>query len=273
MPDLRFPESFLWGAATAAHQVEGQNLNNDWWEFEHAESTPCVEPSGDACDSFHRWPQDVDLVASLGLGAYRFSVEWSRIEPEEGEWSVAALEHYRTICALCRERGLLPIVTFNHFTIPRWLARRGGWEAPDAPETFARYCERAVSHLGDLVGWACTINEPNIVSFVGYRLGIFPPAVQDEKRHHTVSEALCRAHRLGAEALRSGRGDFPVGLTLSMTDYQAADGGEENLKEMRHEAEDVFLAATDGDDFVGVQTYSRARIGPSRTLPPDPAVA
>lgn len=273
MPTLSFPDGFLWGAATAAHQVEGQNLNSDWWEFEHAPSTPCVESSGDACDSFHRWHEDVDLVASLGLGAYRFSVEWSRIEPEEGEWSIAALDHYREMCARCRERDLEPIVTFNHFTLPRWLSRRGGWEAPDAPEAFARFCGRAVSHLGDLVGWACTINEPNIVSFVGYRLGIFPPAVQDEKRHKAVSEALCRAHRLGAEALRSGRGDFPVGLTLSMSDYQAVEGGEENLERFRRDAEDVFLEATGGDDFVGVQCYSRVRLGPSGTLPPEAGVA
>jgi hypothetical protein len=85
-----FPDGFLWGAATAAHQIEGGNVNNDWWAFEHAPGTPCTEPSGDACDSWHRWPEDLELLAELGFGAYRFSLEWSRIEPEEGEWSVAA---------------------------------------------------------------------------------------------------------------------------------------------------------------------------------------
>lgn len=269
---MTFPEGFVWGAATAAHQVEGQNLNSDWWEFEHAKSTPCAEPSGDACDSWHRWPEDVDLVASLGFGAYRFSVEWGRVEPEDGEWSLAALDHYRAMCARCHERALVPVVTFNHFTIPLWLSRRGGWEAPGAPEAFARFCERIVSHLGDLVGWGCTINEPNIVSFMGYRFGIFPPAVQDGVRHQAVTEALCRAHRLATDALRSGPGEFPVGLTLFMADYQAVEGGEHNLERARHEMEDVFLEATAGDDFVGVQTYSRTRMGPAGMLPPEDGV-
>ena len=152
VPGLAFPDGFLWGTATAAHQIEGGNVNNDWWMFEHDPSGPCLESSGDGCDSWHRWPEDLDLVASLGLGAYRFSLEWSRIEPEEGEWSSAALEHYRALCAGCRDRGILPVVTFHHFTTPRWLAARGGWESPDAPARFARFCERTVGRLGDLIG-------------------------------------------------------------------------------------------------------------------------
>ena len=174
-PMIEFPEGFLWGTATAAHQIEGGNVNNDWWAFEHDPDSGCVESSGDACDSFHRWREDVDLVADLGLGAYRFSLEWSRIEPAEGEWSVAALDHYRRICAACLGRGIQPVVTFHHFTTPLWLAARGGWEAPDAPERFARFCERAVAHLGDLIGWGCTLNEPNVVGVMGYTMGAFPP--------------------------------------------------------------------------------------------------
>lgn len=266
MAALSFPEGFLWGTATAAHQVEGQNVNNDWWAYEHTEKSPCVCSSGDACDSWHRWAHDVELVASLGFRAYRFSLEWSRIEPAQGEWSRANLDHYRAICATCLEHGIVPVVTFNHFTIPRWLSDRGGWEANDAPERFAGFCERAAAHLGDLVGWACTINEPNVVSVVGYELGIFPPGVRDGSRSKSVSEALCRAHRLAVDALRSGPGEFPVGLTLSMTDYQAAAGGERELERIRHDSEDVFLEATAGDDFVGVQTYSRSRIGPDGVL-------
>src|SRR4051794_41589756 len=95
MADVTFPEGFVWGTATAAHQIEGGNWNNDWWAWEHAEATPCVEPSGDACDSWHRWAQDVALCAGLGVGSYRFSLEWSRIEPAPGEWSTAAIDHYR----------------------------------------------------------------------------------------------------------------------------------------------------------------------------------
>ncbi len=272
MPTISFPDGFLWGTATAAHQVEGGNVNNDWWDFEHAEGSPCVESSGDGCDSWHRWPDDLDLVASLGFGAYRFSLEWSRIEPEEGEWSRASLDHYRRICAGCHERGILPVVTFHHFTSPRWLAARGGWEAPDAPERFARFCEHAGGYLGDLMSRACTLNEPNVIGLMGYLVGVFPPGVSDVDRRRKVNDAMCRAHRLSVEALRGAPGDFPVGLTLSMSDYQAVAGGEERRDRIRRSSEDVFLEATAGDDFVGVQTYSRTRIGPEGTLGAEPGV-
>src|SRR5690606_19595518 len=123
-----FPEGFVWSSATAAHQIEGGNWNNDWWEWENRPGTIVAEPSGDACDSWNRWEEDADLVASLGLGAYRFSVEWSRIEPEAGLWSTATLERYRRQCEGLRERGIDPVVTLHHFTTPRWVAARGSWE-------------------------------------------------------------------------------------------------------------------------------------------------
>ena len=269
---ITFPDGFIWGTATAAHQIEGGNFGNDWWAFEHAPGTPCAESSGDACDSWHRWSEDLDLVASLGLGSYRFSLEWSRIEPAQGEWSTAALDHYRRICAGCHERGLVPVVTFHHFTTPTWLTSSGGWEAPEAPERFARYCERAVAHLGDLIGWGCTINEPNVIGLMGYLLAFFPPGVTDEARWTAVNDSMCRAHRLGIEAVRSGPGDFPVGLTLSMAEWQAVPGGEEKLEEARKPMEDVFLDATQGDDFVGVQTYTRLRFGPKGMMGPEKGV-
>ncbi|MHB8439261.1 MAG: glycoside hydrolase family 1 protein [Acidimicrobiales bacterium] len=270
MTAVRFPDGFVWGTATAAHQIEGGNVNNDWWAFERAPGTPCAESSGDACDSFHRWPDDLDLVRDLGFGAYRFSLEWSRIEPEDGEWSTAALDHYRAVCEGCLARGLVPVVTFHHFTSPRWLARAGGWEAPDTPERFADFCHRSVEVLGDVIGWACTINEPNIVAQMGFEWGVFPPGVTDPDRRVAVNEAMCRAHRLAVAALRSGPGAFPVGLTLSMTDYQPEPGGEEMAAELRRLSEDVYLDSTTGDDFVGVQTYSRVRVGPKGMLPSPP---
>ena len=272
MDNYGFPQDFLWGAATAAHQVEGGNVGNDWWTFEHSSSSGCKESSGDACDSWNRWQQDVDLIASLGLNTYRFSLEWSRIEPEEDEWSKAAVQHYRRICTACLERGITPMVTFHHFTTPRWLADRGGWEASDAPERFARFCAKAVAGLGDVIGWACTINEPNIVAMMGYLLAAFPPGISDEPRHKLVSAALCRAHHLAVEALRSGPGDFPIGLSVSMIDYQAQEGGEECRDQTWYPMEDAFLHAATGDDFLGVQTYTRLRIGPKGLLGNEPGV-
>ncbi len=270
---LKFPDGFLWGAAGAAHQIEGGNTNNDWWDFEHASGSPCVESSGDACDSFHRWSEDIDLVADMGLGSYRFSLEWSRIEPAEGEFSTAALDHYRRMCAACHERNIVPVVTFHHFTSPSWLAARGGFEELDAPDRFARYVERAGAHLGDLIGWACTINEPNVIGAMGYTIGEYPPGVKDDLgRHLAVNEAMVRAHRLSVDALRSGPGTYPVGLTLSMAEIVADEGGEFTRDMAEDILEDTFLRATEGDDFVGVQAYTRMHFGPEGVAPDDPSV-
>jgi beta-glucosidase len=265
---ITFPDGFVWGTATAAHQIEGGNVNNDWWALEHDPTAGCVDVSGDACDSFNRYPEDIALVADLGFSSYRFSLEWSRVEPEEGEFSIVALDHYRRMAATCHEHGVLPVVTFHHFTHPRWLAAAGTWEALHAPDRFARFCERVTAHLGDLIGMACTLNEPNVVATMGWRFGLFPPRVRDRVRRGVVNDALVAAHRKGVEAIRSGPGDAPVGLTLSMTDYQLQPGGEEWLERLRRPSEDVFLEATGGDDFIGVQTYTRMRVGPEGALGP-----
>jgi len=124
-----FPDGFRWGTATAAHQIEGGNWNNDWWQWEHTPGSGCEEPSGDCCDSWNRWPDDVALCRELGFDNYRFSIEWSRIEPEEGEWSSASVARYRALCKALLAAGVDPVVTFHHFTTPRWVAAKGGWTA------------------------------------------------------------------------------------------------------------------------------------------------
>ncbi len=269
-----FPEGFLWGTATAAHQIEGGNTNNDWWVWEHTPGSGCVESSGDACDSLHRWREDVALVSGLGLGAYRFSLEWSSIEPAEGEFSRAALEYYRRLCAACRDDGVVPVVTFHHFTTPRWLSARGGWEAPEAPACFARFVSAATAYLGDLIGWACTINEPNVIGVMGYTRGDFPPGVKDEiGRHLAVNDAMVDAHRLAVDALRSGPGTFPIGMTLSMAELVAEPGGEVVRDAAEEILENRFLRGTEGDDFIGVQCYTRMHFGPEGQAPDDPDVA
>jgi beta-glucosidase len=272
MPGHDFPEGFLWGTATAAHQVEGNNWNNDWWEWEHMPGSPCQEPSADACDHYHRFPCDIRLLADLGFTAYRFSLEWSRIEPDEGEFSRAALDHYRRMCAACLEHGLEAVVTFHHFTTPRWIAARGGWTEPATADLFARFCEHATAHVGDLVGRACTLNEPNIVANFGYRWGVFPPGQRDPELHRRANDVFIAAHRKAVDAIKGGRGDAPVGLTLAMQDMQAADGGEARRDAERRLTEDAFLEAARGDDFIGVQTYTRMRWGPEGVRGPEAGV-
>jgi len=261
-PDGAFPPGFVWGTATAAHQVEGGNWNNDWWAWEHAPGTPCREPSGDACDHFTRYPGDLDLLAELGFTAYRFSLEWSRIEPEDGELSQAALDHYRRMCDACVARGLAPIVTFHHFTTPRWVAARGGWTNAETAELFARFCAKAAPRLADVVTRVCTINEPNIVADIGHRWGVFPPGLRDPAMRLRANEVLLAAHRRAVDAIRTAGVTAPIGLTLAMQDYQAVDGGEAVRDAERRDMEDFFLEGVRGDDYVGVQTYTRVRVGP-----------
>ncbi len=255
---LVFPPDFLWGTATAAHQIEGGNINSDWWVFENKGDSSVAEPSGDACDSYNRWEADLDLVASMGLQSYRFSIEWSRIEPEEGRYSFAERDHYLQICKGARARGLLPVVTFHHFTSPRWFAERGGFEWSEAPERFARYVSFVAETLGPEIALACTINEPNIVAFMGYGFGAFPPGiVNDFERVRSVNATLLEAHHQAVTALRNAPGVFPIGLTLSMAELIALDGGEAARDDFQEMMEDCYLRELQDDDFIGVQCYTR----------------
>jgi len=269
---VQFPDGFEWSTATAAHQIEGGNWNNDWWVWEHAEGTCCTEPSGDACDSWNRWERDVAVLAELGFTAYRFSLEWSRIEPEPGEWSLATLDHYVRLCDGLLQAGVRPTVTFHHFTNPRWIADRGGWTAPDTAARFAEFAHRAAERLGDRMHRACTLNEPNMVAAMGYLMGLFPPgAANDEAGRDAAVTNLVQGHRRSVEAIRAAAPGIPVGITVSMMDYQVAPGGEQAAAEAEA-GEDVFLDAAEGDDFVGVQAYTRMLMGPSGWLGPQPGV-
>lgn len=159
---MSLPKGFLIGAATAAHQVEGNNIHSDYWAQEHMEYTSFNEPSGAACDHYNRYEEDIRLMAEAGLNAYRFSIEWARIEPQPGVFDENEIAHYRKVLECCRANGVEPIVTMHHFTSPRWLIEQGGWEAEATVERFARYCRYVVEQLGDLFTYACTINEANM---------------------------------------------------------------------------------------------------------------
>jgi len=289
---MKFPRGFLWGAATAAHQVEGGNINSDAWLLEHVDGTVYAEPSGDACDHYHRYPEDIALLASLGFNAYRFSIEWARVEPEEGEFSLAQLEHYRRMLAACHEHTIKPVVTLHHFTSPRWVAARGGWESAETARLFARYCEHVAEYLGDLFAIVCTINELNLGivlqqsgflhsddAIVGSRwrraaarvmavepemFSSFPFCVRARSR-----DVLLEAHRRAAQALRSAN-NCAVGMTVAMLDLQAVPGAEDVRDRAAAESQDIFLQAARADDFIGVQCYTRQRIGVGGPLPPEP---
>ncbi len=290
-PVTRFPDGFLWGAATAGHQVEGGNVNADLWPMEWTENSGFIEPSGDACDHYHRYPEDMALLAELGLTAYRFSLEWSRIEPEPGYFSRAALDHYRRMLECCLNLGVVPVVTLNHFTLPRWMAGEGGWLAGRAPEHFARYAAHVAEHLGGLLSWVGTLNEPNLMAMLS-ATGVLPMGAGDRELTDEPLEAkspgvggfdpsryrmgivgadldrMAAAHRAARDAIKSVDDAVTVGWTLALVDLQPAVGGEERWQDARRRGQTDWLAVSADDDFVGVQTYSRTVIGPDGNVPP-----
>jgi beta-glucosidase len=260
--DVRFPHDFSWGTATSAYQIEGGGANTDWWRFEHKEGTIAAEPCGDACDSWRRYEEDLDIVASLGLNSYRFSLEWARVEPSAGVIDEEALTHYRRVLDACYARRIAPVVTLHHFTLPLWVADAGGFEAPEIAGWMARYAGVVAAALGERLAMACTINEPNIVALMGYWASFFPPEVNDWERFVAVNATMRRCHRAMADALRAGPGSYPIGMTLSMAEYEAVDGGDEALASFRHEMEDEYLRGVVDDDFLGVQCYTKHFYGP-----------
>jgi beta-glucosidase len=274
------PPGFLWGTAISGHQSEGGNSNSDAWFMENMTPSMFRERSGDACDSWHRFAEDHRIAARLGFNCYRFGIEWSRIEPNEGHFSNAALDHYGRMLESCRAHGLKPVVTFNHFTVPLWFAMRGGFEAADSPDLFARYCRRVAGHLGGLMHLATTFNEGNIQLLVNLfpqfsaglprgremiaaagralnaprfsRLAFAEPAI--------VTPLMQEAHRKGYDAIKAARPELPVGLTLTTQDIQSV--GDPALAQ-RYRARlygDWPAVARSHADFFGVQAYTRFRV-------------
>lgn len=291
-PRKKFPPGFLWGAATAGHQVEGNNVNSDCWLLENIKPTTYAQRSGDALNGFDLWQTDLDLVRNIGLTSYRFSLEWCRIEPDEGAFSLAMLDHYKRIIEGCRARGIAPIVTFNHFTTPRWFAMRGGWLNPDAPALFARYCDRAARHLAANIDHATTLNEPNLAKLLAF----VAPKGRGEQQRKMLQRAtevtgvakfvagnavnpedipemtrnLLAGHKIGREAIKAVRPNLPVGVSLAIIDDEAAPGGEIRRDAVRNDLYREWLEAARGDDFVGVQNYERTVWGPDGKVAPLP---
>jgi len=280
---VTFPDGFLWGVATAAHQVEGANVSSDAWLMEHLPGSMYREPSGDAVDFYHRYPDDIAVVATLGLNAFRFGVEWARIEPEAGEISRAQLEHYSRVVDTCLGHGIEPIVTLHHFTSPQWLIRKhGGWRSHDTADRFADYAATVMSRLGDRVSWVCTINEANTPlllahygllsakpdkshSLAAKAFGVadadfcpFFPMAGDER----AIEVVGRAHRLAVDSVHAAASGAQAGITLSLQDITAQPGGEEAADNQDEIINRRFLRDMGRvGDFVGVQTYTRLTYG------------
>lgn len=190
--NFKFPEGFLWGAATSAHQVEGNNRNNDWWAWEQAGRVE--NKSGAACDHYNRFREDFDLARDMKHNAHRFSLEWSRIEPEEGRFDAKEIEHYAEVLRALRDRGMSPVVTLLHYTLPLWLSAAGGWENHKVEEYFERFVDRVVREYQDLADIWITLNEPVVHVYKSYILGQWPPGKQDLPAALQVMRRMLRAH-------------------------------------------------------------------------------
>jgi len=222
---LYFSKDFLWGSATSSHQVEGNCKNNNWFQFESAvdeKGHPRIsngQKAGIACDHWNRYKEDIQLMKAVVLNAYRFSVEWSKIEPKPGEFDEAALDHYEQVVDELRTNGIEPMITLHHFTNPIWFEEQGAFLQEDSPEIFARFVECVAGRLGSKVKLWCTINEPTAYAFGGYFIGLFPPAQKNLQTAAIIMRNLLRAHTAAYTTIKKIQPQAHVGLVVVMMIY------------------------------------------------------
>ncbi len=287
---IDFPEGFLWGVSTAAHQVEGGNHNNQWCDWEVRGNIRSGDICGDACDWWNNADGDFDLAQSMGLNALRISVEWSRIEPEEGRWDFQSLARYREMLQALLRRGMAPMVCLHHFTHPMWFEKKGAFLHPEAPALFERFTRQVVSALGDLCQSWVTFNEPNVYAALGYVLGEFPPGRKGEVGNALrVNSAQARAHLLAYRAIHEMQPSAEVGWAQHIAVFEGISVGparwvagllnllfnEGFLKLIEQGGLGFPLSMFDGAgrdvkgscDFVGLNVYSRFHVAFDATHP------
>lgn len=287
---------FLIGAATAAHQVEGNNINSDCWVMENLPHTTYKEPSLDAVQHYERFREDLSLLKEAGGNAFRFTIEWARIEPKKGIIDKEELNHYRNVLEFCHENGITPIVTLHHFSSPKWLIQEGGWESQCTIDYFANYARIIVTELGGLIPYICTINEANIGRQleksrkrrleslqgsdgdvqVGINFDIKERMALSNKEAGEAFEMngedihvfltpktdlgeqiIMKSHQKARETIKELNPDIQVGITFSLHDHQVVVGGEEFAEKEQFEEFIMYLPYLSGDDFFGLQNYSR----------------
>lgn len=287
-PRLTFPKKFLWGAATSAHQVEG-NTHNQWtvWELEHAKTKAVQAPhqwgdldsweyiakeatdpqtyvSGSGADHYSRYEEDFDLLQKMNMNAFRFSVEWSRVEPTEGAWSVEAIEHYKQYVAELKRRGIEPVVTLFHFTLPTWFTALGGFEKRANVKYFLRFADKIIHELGSSVRLVVTINEPEIYAHESYQAGNWPPNATSKRLYLRVLNNLAYAHNQTAQHIHGINRRYKVSIAKNSAYYYAGDDAVLSQKSagiMQYTNDDYFLRkVVKTCDFLGVNYYFSNRV-------------
>lgn len=288
MPIAKFPKRFLWGASISAHQVEGGN-HNQWsvWELEHAKSLAAqakyqygdldiwddikeqaLKPenyvSGRASDHYERYIHDIRLVKKMNMTSLRFSVEWSRIEPDEGRWSSEAIDYYKRYVAELKKHGIEPVITLFHFTLPVWFAEKGGFENRSNIKYFVRFSEKILSELGRDVTYVITVNEPDVYAYESYYLGHWPPAKQSKRALYQVTANLAVAHNRAAKAIHSLNRGYKVSVAKNSNYFYAGDNAALSVKSasfMQYFQDDYFLKKVyKSCDFLGVNFYFSNRV-------------
>jgi beta-glucosidase len=296
-PKLRFPKNFLWGAATSAHQIEG-DTHNQWtvWELENAKALaaqaqyqwgdleswsdireiardPHSYVSGKSADHYHRYREDFEIIQKLQMNAFRFSVEWSRVEPKEGVWDVEAVEHYKAYARELKAKGIEPIVTLFHFTLPVWFSDKGGFEKRGNVEYFVRFAERIVRELGQSVRYVITINEPEVYASESYLMGHWPPAQASKWTYWRVMNNLAYAHNKAAAAVHRINRRYKVSIAKNSAYVYAGDDAwlsRYSAHTMQYFQDDYFLRkVAKSCDFLGVNYYFSNRIYGYRIHNPD----
>lgn len=267
-----FPEGFLWGTSMSSYQVEGGNVKTDWHAWEQVpgrihDGSVC----GDAADHYHRYEEDFDLAKKLGNNAHRLSIEWARIEPEEGKWDEKEIEHYRKVLQALRKRKMQSVVTLWHFTLPKWLADKGGWEYAHAVRRYLRYTQKIAEELGDLVDFWNTVNEPIVYLSQSYISGAWPPQKKNALKSWKVGNRIAKAHREAYRLLHKlldGPGasqKIKVGIAKNVMSFEAYRMHKIidhlTIRFLDYWWNHAFFTVTKGThDFIGINYYFHARL-------------
>jgi beta-glucosidase len=259
--EFKFPENFYWGSSTASYQVEGGIENNDWAEAAKQGKVPVA---GRACNQYNFYKGDFDIAKSLGQNAHRFSIEWSRIEPEEGKFDEKEIEHYRQVIQALKERGLEPFVTLWHYTLPIWFAKMGGFENPKSPDIFARYCNHVLEKLGGEAKFWITINEPMVYIGFGYATGWYPPFKKNIFATLRVMRNLITSHNIVYQNSKKLNKDIKLGIAFSMARYMSNSNPINIVKSklLDYFGNFRFLNKTvKYSDFIGLNYYMPKQFG------------
>ncbi len=242
----KFEKEFMLGAATSAHQVEGNNIHSDYWAMEHMQYSQFVEPSGEAVDHYHRYEEDIQMLAKAGLNTYRFSIEWARIEPEKGHFDATEMQHYKDVIACCKKNGVEPVVTLMHFTSPKWLIEMGGWDNEEVVSLFAAYTKYVVENIKNEVHYICTINEANMRLQIASLMERF------------MKQMMLQASKAPADGKMEGQ--LQVGLNLSNPMEQMKLTAMENQKVFGDLNPHTFVsAAGEQGDSIVIKAHQAAK--------------